>query len=78
MPPKTVKGTRQMELVARDLAEKLDDAVREEFFGYLLKLRSAAKRIELKEKVAEEAKIAASIVLDAITSDSEQEPRSNQ
>ena len=60
-----------MELVAKDLSEKLDDAVRDEFFGYLLKLRSEAKRVELKELVAEEAKTAASIVMDGIKNEQE-------
>ena len=56
-----------------DLAQKLDDAIREEFFGYLLKLRSQAKRIELKEKVAFEAKEAASLVVETITSSKDAE-----
>jgi|GEM_PF-2800993 len=62
-----LKGARKLEHAAKDLAQKLDDAIREEFFGYLIKLRSEAKRIDLKIKVAEEAREAASLVVSRIT-----------
>ncbi len=67
MSQKDFKGARKIEHAAKDLAQKLDDAIREEFFGYLVKLRSEAQRIDLKFKVAEEAKEAASLVVAQIT-----------
>lgn len=63
MSTKSLKDAKALEREVVDLAAHLDEAIKEEFFGFLKKLRTEAARIELKEKVALEAKRAAEVII---------------
>lgn len=63
MSTKSLKDPKALEREVVDLAAHLDEAIKEEFFGFLKKLRTEAARIDLKEKVALEAKRAAEVII---------------